>query len=123
MKKKLLIAASGVMLCISFFLVNRAKAQDEQPSKRKEEYCEIVGTTQLFSTKLVISIDYGQERKWFQDNRAKDAEGNVKKFNSMIDAINYMTEEGWTFVNAFPVTMGNTNVYHYMMKRVIVPKE
>lgn len=39
------------------------------------------------------------------------------KFNSMIDALNYMGTQGWEFVQAYAITMGNTNVYHFLMKR------
>jgi hypothetical protein len=34
--------------------------------------------------------------------------GKIKKFNTIIDALNYMGSEGWIFINAFPVRMGET---------------
>ena len=28
-----------------------------------------------------------------------------------------MAKEGWKLVNAFPITEGSSNVYHYVLKR------
>lgn len=62
----------------------------------KASYCEIVGTQGLFSKKLTINIDYGQETGSFwnpKDTRLKDENGNAIKFNSMIDVLNLMQKE------------------------------
>lgn len=73
----------------------------------------------LFTGKVVIQIDFGQERSW----RAKDSmimdekTGKATKFNSMIDALNYMSERGWVFVNAYAATIGQQNVYHWLLKK------
>lgn len=81
-------------------------------------YCEILGIGKFLSKKVTISIDYGQEQSFFSDNRIKDETGKAQSFNSMIDALNYMGQQGWEFVQAFIVTEGaNQNVYHYLLKR------
>ena len=79
----------------------------------------ILASQKFLSTKVVISIDFGQERRLFADNRYKDAEGRVQSFNSVIDVLNYQNSQGWEFVNAYVITVGNQNVYHYVMKRHI----
>jgi len=43
--------------------------------------------------------------------------GKVKKFMSMIDAMNYMGDRGWEFIQAYAITYNNQNVYHYILKR------
>ena len=30
-----------------------------------------------------------------------------------------MTQRGWEFVNAFPITHGNQNVYHFLLKKYV----
>lgn len=80
-------------------------------------YCQIVGTQKFLSLKCTIAIDYGQERKFGEDNRVRDENGNVQSFNSMIDALNYMGDQGWDFVQAYVISMGNQNVYHYLLKK------
>lgn len=116
MKKVLLMAV------MAFFIVC-ANAQEvkEVVSEPKYLYCEIVGTASLFSTKVKIDVDYGQEVSfWSQDRRLRDDSGKSVKFNSMVDAMNYMGTQGWEFVQAYVVTIGNQNVYHWMLKRTIV---
>jgi hypothetical protein len=36
----------------------------------------------------------------------------------IIDALNYMGKEGWAFVNAYPVNIGDTQIYHYGFKKL-----
>jgi uncharacterized protein (TIGR02145 family) len=46
----------------------------------------------------------------------KDEYGKPVAFNSMIDALNFMTKNGFEFVTAYAVTMFRQNVYHYLMR-------
>ena len=86
----------------------------------KYNYAEVVGTSRLCSTKVTVQIDYGEERGFFSDTRVRDeVTGKVAKFNSMVDALNYMGEKGWEFVQAYVVTMGNQSVYHWLVKKKI----
>ena len=92
------------------------KVIPEIKSDSKFVYCEIVGTQKLFSLQVTVSIDYGQERGFFEDNRMRDESGKVQSFNSMVDALNYMGGLGWEFVQAYTVTSGQQNVYHWLLK-------
>ncbi len=86
-----------------------------------EQYCELVAQARILSRKVNIDIDYGDERKFFKDYRLKDETGKLKKFNSIVDALNYMGQHGWKLVNAFLVSEGSgsaiNNVYHYVFKK------
>ena len=83
------------------------------------QYIQIVGTSQLLSNKVTIEIDFGQLNKVFssKDTQVKDENGKLIKFNSMIDALNFFSKNGYKFVNAYAITIGSQNVYHYMMER------
>ncbi len=98
-----------------------------QDSTRVEQYCDVLATPRLLSNRVTIDIDYGEKRSIWKDNRLKDEEGRVKKFNSVIDALNYMGNNGWTLVNAFPVNTGTNNsasyVYHYVFKKTFLRSE
>ena len=90
----------------------------------QEVYCQLKGTeTGLFSKKVVIELDLGEKKKWFENlvgrSPLADEEGNIIKFNSMIDALNHMATGGWSFVNAYCVTTNNQHVYHYVMRKKI----
>ena len=103
---------------VFFCLFIAFKSNAQQDTTRVEQYCEVVATGRLLSNKVTINIDYGEERSIWKDNRLKDEDGKLKKFNSVIDAINYLGRDGWTLVNAFPVSTGNgPMVYHYVFKK------
>ena len=88
-------------------------------SAQKRVFCEIVGTQSILTMKVVIDIDFGQQSKSAADHRLTDENGKSLKFNSMIDALNYMGELGWEFEQAFAITHANSNVYHYLLSREI----
>jgi len=115
--KKIMLVAVMVMFYLSIF------SQSPTDSiKAKFMYCEIVGTGSLFSTKVKIEIDYGQEVSfWNQANgrTLKDETGNSIKFNSMVDALNFMGTKGWEFVQAYNVLKSNQDVYHWLLKQEI----
>lgn len=83
------------------------------------EYVQIVGTSKFLSTKLTIQIDFGQRTKFFSSGKetiVKDEDGKVMDFNSMIDALNFMSKNGFEFVNAYAISVSNQNVYHYLLR-------
>ncbi len=89
-----------------------------QDSTKVEQYCEVVATGRLLSNKVTIDIDYGEGRSIWKDHRLRTDEGKLKKFNSVIDAINYLGKDGWKLVNAFPISTGNNpTVYHYVFRK------
>src|SRR6188768_3785976 len=95
-----------------------AQTNDSSPDKSKFVYCELIGTQKLLSMKVTITIDFGEAKSIWKDNRLKDEiTGKVQVFNSMVDALNYMGEDGWEFVQAYIVTIGQQNVYHWLLKR------
>jgi hypothetical protein len=83
------------------------------------DYIQIVGTSKLLSNKVTIEIDFGQENKYWsaKDTQVKDENGKLVVFNSMIDALNFLNKNGYEFVDAYAITIGNQNVYHFMLKK------
>lgn len=93
---------------------------DKPISEIDVEYIQIVGTSKLFSKKVTIQIDFGQETKFFssgKETQIKNSEGKLVKFNSMIDALNFMSANGYDFTQAYAFAVGNQNVYHYLMRK------
>jgi hypothetical protein len=107
-----------VLLLIVILISVRAFSQD---TTRVEQYCQLVAQGRLFSNKVTIDVDFGEQRKFFSgDTRMRDeVTGKIKKFNSVTDALNYMGAEGWTLVNAFPInTNSGPQVYHFYFKKL-----
>ena len=116
MKKAILIFG------LFFLTLSKTFSQTVNDKSIKEidvEYVQIVGTSKLMSTKLSIEIDFGQENKFWtaKDTQVKDENGKLMIFNSMIDALNFMSKSGYDFVNAYVITISSQNVYHYLLKK------
>lgn len=103
----------------TFIIAITLKAQ-ETP---KYIYAEIVGTSKFLSKKVLVEIDYGQATSFWESNRLKNTDGSNKEFNSMVDAMNYMGALGWEFQQAYVVTIGQQNVYHWLMRKEFVELE
>lgn len=83
------------------------------------EYVQIVGTSKLLSNKVTVEIDFGQENKFWSNKQTiiKDENAKPVVFNSMVDALNFMSENGYDFETAYALTIGNSNVYHFLLKK------
>ena len=107
-----------ILLSITFFLIALFAA-----NAQGKIYCELVGTQRLLSTKVTVEVDFGQQSKFFSDNRLVDEKGQVVVFNSMVDAMNHMGELGWEFEQAYVVTFGSgsssSSVYHWLLSKYV----
>jgi len=115
--KKMILSLS--IIVFSFFgysqTVNDVPIKDIPPG-----FMRIVGTEKILSTKVNINIDFGQETKFFStgnDTRVKDENGKLMVFNSMVDALNFFGNYGYEFEQAYAITVGSQNVYHYLMRK------
>jgi len=84
------------------------------------DYIQIVGTSKLLSTKINVRLVFGQETKFFSGKKVTDIideNGKRVSFNSMIDALNFMSKHGYEYKDAYVLTVSNQNVYHYIMQK------
>src|SRR5690349_16576694 len=91
------IINAGLFLLLSYSSVAQVD------TSKIEQYCQIIATPRLLSNKVTIDIDFGEEKSFWRDTRLKTYDGKFKKFNTIIDALNFMGKEGWVFINAYPV--------------------
>jgi hypothetical protein len=108
-----------IVLLFAAFATYSQTVNDKPLSDIDVEFVQIVGTSKFMSTKLTIEIDFGQyNNAWIsRDTQLKDVDGKLLVFNSMIDALNFMTKQGYYFVTAYALTIGNQNVYHFMLQK------
>jgi hypothetical protein len=111
------------IIFITGILFTSVTSFSQNDTTKIEQYCEVVSTPRLLSNKVTIDINYGEEKSIWKDTRLKTDEGKLKKFNTVIDALNYMGKDGWIFINAFPVINGTTQVYHYAFKKLFLKSE
>lgn len=107
------------LLLISILSANLALSQTNPYTT----YAELLGFQKgLFSNKLIVTVDFGQRTSfWKKINESKivDETGKDIVFNSMVDAMNYMGKRGWKFVQAYVVTEGDQNVYHWLLSKEV----
>lgn len=104
-----------IIIVLSLFTSAISMAQSD--TTKIEQYCQIIATPRFLSNKVTIDLDFGDEKKFWQDTRMKTDEGKLKKFNTVIDALNYMGQSGWEFINAYPVRNGTSDIYHFAFKK------
>jgi hypothetical protein len=73
-------------------------------------YCELTSQPKAFSGgKIKVKADFGQPRNFTDRMWLLDKSTNKPKvFNSMIDALNYMSKDGWVLVSTHPEIDLNT---------------
>jgi len=111
------------LLTIGIFLIRALVSNAQTDTSKVEQYCQVIATPRLLSNKVTIDIDFGDEKSFWRDNRLKTDGGTVKKFNTIIDALNYMGREGWVFINAYPFHMGQTEIFHFAFKKLFPKSE
>lgn len=127
---KNLIMKKIVLLLIGAVLAVTAKAQEIQDSIQQPKeitvYAELLGwnTNVLgLGKKATVEVEFGEESWGWRSNDGRnllvDDNGKAIRFNSMVDAMNYMGARGWTFEAAYVVTVAGQNVIHWLMSKQI----
>ncbi len=112
------IFVMGLFLLSTTATIAQTENTKSNGESSKFVYCEMVGTQKFLSSKVTIVLDFGEVKNIWKDNRVKDeVTGKAQSFNSMIDALNYMGEQGWEFAQAYVVNAGQQNVYHWLLKK------
>ena len=116
--KKLLLSS---LIIVNYIFASYGQMEKNDTIKSNQFlYCEIVGESNLLQTKVRVAVDFGQEINYWTQYRDKflvDENGKRIKFNSMIDALNYMAKLGWKFEQAYVVSTQNQLVYHYLLSK------
>lgn len=103
------------IILLAFCFLAQLAAHAQTDSIKVEQYCQVIATPKLLSKKFKIELDAGEA----QVNRLKNNDEVFKKLNTVIDVLNFMGEEGWIFINAYPIKNNDTETYHYVFKKMI----
>lgn len=83
-------------------------------------YCEVKGIEKELGSGLKIIFDFGTEASYNMwgdlSDKLKfvDEKGKEIKFNSMVDAANYIVRRGWKFQQAYSSAYGGRPVIHWI---------
>ena len=119
--KKIFVLVVGIfLLCATAYAQERVN--NGEPYK---VYCEIIGQSHSLSNKVDVELDFGQASAfWTGDRSLYDENGKKIKFNSMLDAANYMGRRGWDLEIAYPVVSisggdSGSPEYHWVMSKMV----
>lgn len=94
-------------------------------AQTKRYFCEIKGTEKL-NSKMKIVFDFGDIPNYKLKSKMQivDEKGNPIEFNSMVDAMNYMSERGWNFLQAYSTYLMNVPAMeHWILYKDATSKE
>lgn len=124
MKKNFLL----LILLLSTMTVVKAQSEVVYRNNADDEitvFCELLGINKNvlgLGNKISVEVDFGDEKNfWGNDGRDVliDENGKDLKFNSMVDAMNFMGERGWKFEDSYVVTVAKQNVIHWLLSKRI----
>ena len=88
--------------------------------KNIEVFCDLISTKKFLSTEENIIINYGKrDSLWIDEKIYTLMSKDIKKYNSIIDALNYMGNEGWKIVNTYSSSQNSYTIDHYILKKEI----
>ena len=89
-------------------------------SQNNRYYCEIKGLEKELSSGLKIVFDFGNNPVYSawgglkSKQKLVDEKGEEIPFNSMVDAGNYLSDKGWTFLQAYSSIYGSQAIVHWI---------
>ena len=117
MKKVLLSAAIALSSTFAFGQsINGTSVKDLDT-----KYIQLTAIQKGFSiNKITVKVDLGQEIKAFtakEEIMVMDAAGKKVVFNTVVDALNFFDANGFEFVTAYTVAVGQNAVYKYLLRK------
>ena len=96
--------------------VNRIVYENE----KIEIFCDLVSTRKFLGTDEIITVNYGsRDSIWKNEKMFSIMPSDLKKYNSVIDALNYMGSEGWREISSHSSSQNSYIVKHYILKKEI----
>lgn len=120
MYKRLILTATVLLFSIAAIAQEQETVKDDNLSQEdllpQYMYCELttIGNSTPSFWKFKVIFDFGQATEKWKYNWLTNKDGKEIKFNSVIEALNYMGCFGWEFVQAYSVSSDNN--IHYILR-------
>ena len=99
-------------------------------AQSKKYYCEVKGVEKALTSGLKIVFDFGNNPVYSawgglkSKQKLVDEKGEEIPFNSMVDAGNYLSDKGWTFVQVYTSVYSSQAIVHWIfVKEATSPEE
>ncbi|REG92670.1 hypothetical protein [Algoriphagus antarcticus] len=82
-------------------------------------YIEFTEIGKVFSPKVRIQVDFGQDRSRGRINESQitDSDGRVIEFNSLVDALNFFDQLGYEFLEGNRSHIERVNIDQYLLRK------
>ena len=105
------------------FCLLLSSATYAQTNQIREEYCEFTVDNAPGIGQCSIRLDYGQRTTGIfglTEKLRDEQTGKIIRFNSAIEALNYLARSGWKLVNAYNTLSDGDGEVHYLMRKEVV---
>lgn len=107
-------------LIVFMFLVCCINANAQNNEGKRPVYCNVMGYTTWGFGKIKVQLDMGDITRTKGYDAIYEANGKKKKFNTMMEVLNYMGERGWKAIGTYYITESpHHHVVHYLMEKWI----
>ena len=90
-------------------------------NKKIEVFCDLISKKKFLSNKESITINYGnRDSLWKDDQIYNLITSDLAKYSSIINALNYMGNEGWKVIGSYSTSSNSYLVEHYILKKEIL---
>ena len=94
--------------------------QSKESETWVETYGLIIGKRAQLKKKAKVRVTFGEGQKGNGIKGADSSENEVpEKYDSMIDALNHLSKEGWTLADSYATTIDGRYEYHWIIKKRI----
>ena len=105
-----------VINSISLEVIQRIIYKD----KKIDVFCDLMSRKKFLGTEEVITINYGDRDSLWVDKKIYTLMSKeLRKYNSIIDALNYMGSEGWQTLRSYSASYNSYTIEHYILKKEI----
>ena len=85
-----------------------------------EVFCDLMATKKFLSNDVDIKINYGnRDSLWLDKKIYSLLSSDLQNYNTTLDALNYMGNEGWETISSYSSSYNSYIVEHYILKKLI----
>jgi hypothetical protein len=85
-----------------------------------EVFCDLMATKKFLSNDVEIRINYGnRDSLWLDKKIYTLLSSDLQNYNTILDALNYMGNEGWETISSYSSSYNSYIVEHYILKKLI----
>lgn len=109
-----------VFLILMMALMSLGVSAQALNGKEYPVYCDLMGYNSMGIGKLKVLLDFGAVTSGKQYESIYGEDGKKMKFNTVIDAVNYLAKRGWVVKSNYDLSSGSKGtVLHFLLEKIV----